>query len=64
MDLLLSLFVDDTLVAGKRKRVQWLYKMIIKKRFNIDILEKLKEQLRVWWTWHKDKNGNTYLKLT
>jgi hypothetical protein len=61
MDLLLTLFVDDTLVAGKRKRVQWLYTMI-KKRFNIDILGKLKKHLGVWWTWHKDKDGNTYLE--
>jgi hypothetical protein len=61
MDLLLTLFVDDTLVAGKRKRVQWLYAMI-KKRFNIDILGKLKKLLGVWWTWHKDNNGQTYLE--
>jgi hypothetical protein len=51
MDLLLRLFVDDTLVAGKRKRVKWLYGMI-KKRFNIDIWGKLKKHLGVWWTWH------------
>jgi hypothetical protein len=62
MDLLLTLFVNDTLVAGKRKRVKWLYKMI-KKRFNINILGELKNHLGVWWTWHKDNNGKTYLEV-
>ncbi len=61
VDLQITLFVEDTLVAGKRKRVQWPYAMI-KKRFNIDTLGNLKEHLGVWWTWHKDNNGKTYLE--
>jgi hypothetical protein len=48
-------------VAGKRKRVQWLYKMI-KKGFNINVLRKLKKHLGVLRTWHKDKDGETYLE--
>jgi hypothetical protein len=35
---------------------------MIKKRFNIDILGKLKKHLGVWWTWHKDNNGQVYLE--
>jgi hypothetical protein len=35
---------------------------MIEKRFNFDILGRLKKHLGVWRTWRKDKDGETYLE--
>ena len=61
--LVLALYVDDTLCAGTRKELDWMYKMIMTK-FNIEKLGKLKKHLGIWWDWHKDTDGTTYLSAT
>jgi len=61
--LLLALYVDDTLCAGTRKELDWMYKAITEK-FNIEKLGKLKKHLGIWWSWHTDEKGNTYLSAT
>jgi hypothetical protein len=54
IDLLVTLFIDNTLVAGTKSRVEWLYK-VIKTKFNIGILGKLKKHLGIWWKWRLEK---------
>ena len=59
--LVLALYVDDTLCAGEKEEVEWAYKMI-EQKFAIKRLGKLKKHLGVNWTWHKDPQGEVYLK--
>jgi hypothetical protein len=61
--LILALYVDDTLCAGTRKEMDWMYEAITK-RFKIEKLGRLKKHLGIWWEWHKDSKGNTYLSAT
>jgi len=61
--LILALYVDDTLIAGTRKEVDWLYEQV-EKRFKIEKLGRLKKHLGTWWNWHKDKKGETYLSAS
>jgi hypothetical protein len=63
LTLLLTIHVDDTLVAGEKEEVDWFCNTI-RKRFNIQNLGQLKKHLGVWWNWDKDKDGNTTLTAT
>ena len=54
IDLPLTLFADNTLVAGTKSRVEWLYKAR-KTQFKINILGKLKKHLGIWWKWKLEK---------
>jgi hypothetical protein len=60
--LILALYVDDTLLAGTRTEVNWLYEQV-QKRFKIEKLGKLKKHLGIWWEWHKEGN-QTYLSAS
>ena len=56
LTLLLAIFVDDTIITGKREDVDWFYNEI-EKRFNIERLGQLKRHLGIWWEWKKDKHN-------
>jgi hypothetical protein len=58
--LVLALYVDDTLCAGTRKELDWMYNMITTK-FKIEKLGQLRKHLGIWWNWHTTSNGETYL---
>jgi len=60
--LILALYVDDTLIAGTRSEVDWLYEQV-QKKFKIEKLGRLKKHLGIWWEWHKDGN-QTYLSAS
>ena len=61
--LLLALFVDDTLVTGKKEEVKKFYTQI-QKHYKIDILGKLKKHLGIWWDWKTDEKGQTALEAS
>jgi Reverse transcriptase (RNA-dependent DNA polymerase) len=61
--LVIAVYVDDTLCAGTEDTLKWMYKKM-KERLNIEELGDLKKLLGIWWTWHKDKNNEIYLKAT
>ena len=58
--LILSVHVDDVIVAGKKEFVEEL-KEKVKERFNITDLGKLKKHLGVNYEWGEDEYGN-YVK--
>ena len=52
-----------TPLCGAKKEVEWLYTEI-QKKFNIEVLGRLKKHLGIWWDWKKDEHGETYLEGT
>ena len=61
--LIMVMYVDDTLVAGRREEVKWCYEKI-RERFNIDELGNLNKHPGIWYEWMKDEKGESYLKAT
>ena len=55
--------VDDTLLIGVKKEIEW-YKTTIKKRFGIKDLGKLTKHLGIWYEEKIDKNGEKSLVAT
>ena len=55
--------VDDTLLSGTKKEIEW-FKTMIKRRFNISDLGLLKKHLGVWYEWKKAPNGDTMVIAT
>jgi Reverse transcriptase (RNA-dependent DNA polymerase) len=51
--LILVLYVDDTLCAGKKEEVEWDYK-IIESELNIERQGQVKKHLGIWYNWKKD----------
>ena len=60
--LLCALFVDDTLITGRKEDVRSFYNDI-QKHYNIEILGTLSKHLGITWTWSKSK-GETELIAT
>ena len=57
--LLVAVYVDDCIVAGRKTEVED-FKTGIRKRFKITELGKIKKHLGVWYEHCKDKNGEHY----
>jgi hypothetical protein len=57
--LVLVLYVDDTLCAGEKNKVEWAYKMI-ESKVKIEKLGRLKKNLGIWYEW-KRMNLETHI---
>jgi Reverse transcriptase (RNA-dependent DNA polymerase) len=57
--LILVLYIDDTLCAGERKEVEWVYKKI-EEKIKIVNLGRLKKHLGTIYEWKQDKSVNVY----
>ena len=60
LQLILCLYVDDTLVAGTQKTIDWLYNKV-EERFTIERLGQLRKHLGIWYDWKEDNKGEQYL---
>ncbi len=49
LEIMMAVHVDDTVITGTRKSVDWCYKKI-QEKFKIDLLGIIKKHLGVWWT--------------
>ena len=60
--LLIAVYVDDVLIAGKKEDVD-AFKNEFKKTYNITELGDLKRHLGIWFEWIKSESGEKVIKL-
>jgi hypothetical protein len=58
--LIAMCFVDNTLLFGLKKEIEW-YKTNVKKRFDYKDLGEFRKHLGVWYKLKYNKEGNRYL---
>ena len=61
--LLIVCYVDDVLMSGTKEEIN-KFKKNFKKLYNITELGRMKKHLGMWYEWKKDKNNETYIKVT
>ena len=59
LELLVAIYVDDCVVCGTRKMIEW-WKTQIKKRFNISDLGNISKHIGVWYEQGEDDNGKFF----